>query len=135
MSNGLYEKGREKFARAQINWDSDDIKCVLVDNGAYTVNLALHEFLSDIPAGARLATSANFTGKNSANGACDADDVTWPAVTATSGESVAVYKDTGNAATSPLLCYVDTATGLPVVPNGGDIIIIWDNGIYKIFKL
>ena len=135
MANGLYEKGREKFARGQINWDSDNIKCVLIDTGAYTVNLALHEFLSDIAVGARLATSANFTGKTSTNGACDADDVTWPTVTATSGEAVAVYKDTGTDSSSPLICYVDTATGLPVIPNGGDIIVIWDNGTFKIFKL
>ena len=31
--------------------------------------------------------------------------------------------------------YIDTATGLPITPNGGDIIVTWDNGINKIFRL
>jgi len=28
-----------------------------------------------------------------------------------------------------------TASGLPVTPNGGNIIVAWDNGVNKIFKL
>lgn len=36
---------------------------------------------------------------------------------------------------SPLIAYIDTATGLPVTPNGGDITIAWDSGANKIFKL
>ena len=32
-----------------------------------------------------------------------------------------IYKDTGSEATSPLIAYIDTATGLPITPNGGDI--------------
>ena len=31
--------------------------------------------------------------------------------------------------------FIDTATGLPITPNGGDIIVTWDNGANKIFKL
>ena len=35
-----------------------------------------------------------------------------------------IYKDTGNAATSPLIAYIDLTT--PVTPNGGDINITWN---------
>jgi hypothetical protein len=56
-------------------------------------------------------------------------------VSGASCESIVVYKDTGSAATSPLVAFFDTATGLPVTPNGGDIIITWDSGANKIFKL
>jgi len=34
-----------------------------------------------------------------------------------------------------LIAFIDTATNLPVTPNGGDIIVAWDNGANKIFKL
>jgi len=30
---------------------------------------------------------------------------------------------------------MDTATGLPITPNGGDIIITWDNGTNRILRL
>jgi len=36
---------------------------------------------------------------------------------------------------SPLLAFLDSVTGLPVTPNGGDITVAWDNGANKIFKL
>lgn len=135
MANALYDKGREAFATGGINWTGDTIKAVLVDTGAYTVNLATHQFLSDIPSGARIATSAALGTKTATAGVCDAADVTHPAVSGASVEAVVLIKDTGSAATSPLIAYIDTATGLPVSPNGGDINIVWDNGANKIFKL
>jgi hypothetical protein len=49
--------------------------------------------------------------------------VTFTAVTGDVSEAVILYKDTGVAATSPLIAYIDTATGLPVTPNGGDITV------------
>jgi hypothetical protein len=41
----------------------------------------------------------------------------------------------GSAATNRLIAYIDTATGLPVTPNGANITAVWDNGANKIFKL
>lgn len=135
MANGLYDKGREKFLDGQISWSSDNIKIVLVDAADYTVSLSSHEFLADIPSGARVATSDNLTTKSTTSGIADADNVTFTAVTGDPSEAIVIYKDTTNASTSPLIAYIDTATGLPVTPNGGDITITWDNGTNKIFKL
>lgn len=135
MANALYDLGREKFLTGAINWASDNIKIVLVDAADYTVNLATHEFLSDIAVGGRVATSGNLTGKTTTAGVADASDVTLTAVTGDPSEALVIYKDTGSAATSPLIAYIDTATGLPVTPNGGNINIVWDNGANRIFKL
>jgi hypothetical protein len=139
MANLLYDKAREKFLSGGINWGvgtaGDVIKAVLVDTAAYTVAQATHEFLSDIPAGDRIATSAAFTGKTVVGGVADADNLTFPAVTGDPSEALVIIKDTGSAATSPLIAYIDSATGLPVTPNGGDISVTWDNGANKIFKL
>lgn len=133
MANALYDLGREKFLTGAISWSTDNIKLVLVDTGTYTVNLATHEFLSDVTG--VTATSGNFATKTTTAGVADAADVTLSAVTGAVSEALVVYKDTGVAATSPLIAYIDTATGLPVTPNGGDIIIAWDSGANKIFKL
>src|SRR5689334_13295359 len=131
MANALYDKGREKFlgpASGQVNWTNDNIKVVLVDSGAYTVNLATHEFLSDIASGARIATSGNLASKTITAGVADAADFTFTAVSGVQSEYLVIYKDTGTASTSPLLAFIDTATNLPVTPNGGDITVQWDNG-------
>ena len=135
MANALFDKARQRFLEGQFNWNTDTIKAVLVDTGTYTVNLSAHEFLSDIGTGARISTSGAFTGKATTGGAADANDVTFTSVTGASIEAIVLYKDTGTDATSPLIAFIDTATGLPITPNGGDIIVTWDNGANKIFKL
>lgn len=110
-----------------IDLIDDDIKVVLVDLDDYTFSAA-HEFLSAVPVAARVATSANLTGKSvSTVGVFDADDVTFASVTGDSAEALVLYKDTGIEATSPLIAYIDTVNaGLPVVPDGRDIQVQWN---------
>jgi len=96
-------------------------------------------FLSDIPIGARVSASGNLASKTTNSprgGVFDAADVTFSSVPAGSPcEAVVIFKDTGTASTSPLIAFIDTATGLPVTPNGADIQIQWDNGRFRIFML
>lgn len=135
MANALYDKGREGFLAGDIAWDSDTIKAVLVDTADYTVDLATHDNLDDIPAIARVATSPAFASKTVTAGVADAGDITFSAVTGDVCEALVIYQDTGVESTSRLIAYIDSATGLPVTPNGGDINVAWDNGANKIFKL
>ena len=135
MANALYDKGREGFLDGSIDWDTDDIRCILVDTADYTVNLATHDNLDDIPAGARVATSGALASKTVAAGVADAADVTFAEVTGDPSEALVIYKHTGTESTSRLIAYIDSATGLPVTPNGGDITIQWDSAASKIFKL
>lgn len=135
MANTLFDKARQRFLEAQLNWMTDTIKVILVDTGAYTPQTAIHEFLSDIPTSARIAGPVTLTAKATTGGAADAADCTFTSVSGASIEAIVLYKDTGTESTSPLIAYIDTATGLPITPNGGDIIVTWDNGTNKIFKV
>jgi hypothetical protein len=137
MSNTLYDFGRQGFLEAQFNWLTDTFKVILVDTGSYSPNFTTHRFLSDIPTSARIGTSSGvaLTSKTTTGGAADAADITFSAVTGASIEALVIFKDTGTEGTSPLIAFIDTATGLPITPNGGDIICTWDNGTNKIFKL
>lgn len=137
MANALFAKAKESFISANpvIDLDTDDIKVVGVDHGSDTPVPATDQFLSDIGAGARIFTSGNLSGKTVTGGVFDASDPTITGVSGVSVEDITVYKDTGSAATSPLIAFFDTATGLPFTPNGGDVTIQWDNGASKIFAL
>ncbi len=135
MANALYDKGRQGFLDGLIAWSTDTIKLTLIDLADYTPDLVNHEFYSSIPVAARVATSSAFTAKTSTAGVADAADVTLPTVTGDQSEALIIWKDTGVEGTSRLIAFIDTATGLPVTPNGGDITIVWDNGANKIFKL
>lgn len=135
MANGIYDKGREAFLNADIDWLVDDIREILVDVADYTVNLATHQFLSDVPAIARVAVSGAIAGKSSTNGVANHTVTTWASVTGDPSEAIVVYKHTGVEGTSLLIAYIDTATGLPVTPNGGNITFTPDAGANKLFKL
>ncbi len=148
MANALYDKGRNKFARGELVWKAaggSSIKIFLVDSALYTIDLVLHEFLSDVPAGARKGNSGGSTRADApqltlidpAAGVCDANDSAFTAVPAGAAlEYLLIFRDDGVAdASSPLVGIEDTATGLPVTPNGADINVLWDNGPNKIFKL
>src|SRR4030042_6150695 len=103
MANALYDKGRQGFLDGSIDWDTDDIRCILIDSADYTVNLATHDNLDDIPAAARVAVSGALTTKTVVDGIADADDVTFSAVTGDSVEGIALYKNTGTESTSRLI--------------------------------
>jgi hypothetical protein len=111
------------------------IKCRLMRTSAYTISQA-HQYASSLPA----AIVADVTlGTKTANGAgadpgcLDAADATYLAVpTGAAIDCLAVFKDTGTPATSPLLFYID---GFTVTPNGGDITIQWQNSAPWIAKL
>lgn len=133
MSNALYDAGREAFLDGAISWSSDTIKAALVDTGTYTVNLATHDNLDDVSG--IVGTAVTLGTKTVTDGVADAADSVFSAVTGNTVEAIVIYKDTGVASTSTLIAYIDSATGLPATPNGGDINVAWDSGANKIFKL
>ena len=135
MANTLYDYCRQRFLEAQINWMTDTVKVILVSTSAYTPQTAVHQYLADIPVSARIAGPVTLTAKATTGGAADAADCTFTSVSGATINAIVIYKDTGTAATSPLIAYIDTATGLPITPNGGDIIVTWDNGVNKIFRV
>lgn len=135
MPTNLYDKGREGFLDGSIDWDTDDIRVILIDAADYTVDLSVHDNLDDVPSAARVATSTSLTSKTVTNGVADAADVTFSSVTGDTSEALVIYKHTGTETTSRLIAYIDVAAGLPITPNGGDISLTWDSGTNKIFKL
>lgn len=135
MANAWYSKGLYHFSVADINWLTANIKVVACSSG-YTPNLASDEFLSAILAGNRVAVSGNLSGKTSTGaGIMDSSDVTFTAVSGSPINRFVVYKDTGDESTSLLLWQYDTGTNIPVTPNGGDIVLQWDNGANKMAAL
>lgn len=135
MANALYGKGREGFLAGSIDWDTDDIRIILIDAADYVKSIDVDDNLDDIAGAARVATSDALATKTVTLGVADAADKTWSSVSGDPSEEIVGYKHTGVESTSRLIFNIDTATGLPVTPNGGDITVSWDDGANKIFKL
>lgn len=134
-ANALYDFGRQEFLNGGTDWDTNDTRAILVDEADDTISLAADEDLADRAAPSRVATSGAMASKTNTAGVADAADLTWTAVSGDQSESIDIYKHTGTEGTSTLICNIDTATGLPVTPNGGDITAQWDSGSNRIFKL
>lgn len=121
MADAIYPKYKEAAMGGNGDLTAVDVKAILVDLADYTYSAA-HEFLTDVPATARVAISAALTNKTVLNGTLNSDDLTFSAVSGDPAEAIILFIDTGVEGTSRLVAFFDTSvTGLPVTPNGGDI--------------
>lgn len=132
MANKFYPKGAQKLLSGAINFSADTIKAVLVPV-AYAYS-DTHEFLSDL--GAVVGAAVELQNKVVTGGVFDADDISFGAVAAGSTvKAIALFKDSGSAATSPLLAYYDVVTGFPFSTNGSEVSTPWSDGPAKILSL
>lgn len=145
MANAFYDRGLEAFLSASVGpsiggWVGATIRTLLVNQSNYSPNISLHQFLGSISTSARVGTANFITAKTSNSpkpGIADGANVTFTAVNGNQVTHVVIYADVSNNSdtASLLLAIIDTATGLPVTPNGGDITVQWDDGANRIFAI
>ena len=133
MANALYSKAKESFLNGSINMVANTITIALVDTGVYTYSSS-HQFRNEVSNSA-VISSTTLTNKTITNGVFDADDATFSSVTGANCEALLIFQDTGIQTTSRLVAYIDSATGLPILPNGGDISVAFSSGSSRIFAL
>lgn len=133
MANALYPSWKSALLQFSTNnnLSAGTAKVALVTAG-YTYNAA-DQFYSSVAASV-VGTPQTIANKTYTNGVFDGDNVSYTAVTGAQVVALVIYIDTGNAATSPLVAFIDTGvTNLPVTPNGGDIAITWSvSGIFSL---
>lgn len=125
MANAIYPKYKEAALGGGSNVDlsSGTVKVALIDTANYTY-ADTHEFLDDVTSGTdpRVGTDQTLSTKDVTDGTFDSDDPTWTSLTGDTVEAFIIYVDSGSAATSRLVAYIDSGqTGLPFTPNGGDV--------------
>ena len=133
MANALYPKAKEAFLNADIDMATDTVTIALIDTANYVYS-STHQYRSDISDDAVIA-STTLSNKTTANGVFDADDATFTSVTGANCEALVIFQNTGTQSTSRLIAYIDSATGLPILPNGGDITVAFSSGANRIFAL
>jgi len=130
MANTITSTAKEYFLAAFL---TDDVRVLLLDS-SYTYSSA-HDFLDDVPAGARVAVSGALASKSVTSGIFDAADITFTALTGDPITQGYYYNHTGVEATSRLLAYFDQAEGITLTPDGRDITFEHGNGANKIFAI
>lgn len=131
MANAVYNKWKEALIQASsgsaLNGSgTTGVYAVLIDTGTYTFNQS-HQYYSDLSGVVGSAVEIGAT-KTYTGGVFDGADVTFSAVSGASVEAIVIFvKNAGANTTWRLVAYFDTGvTGLPVTPNGGDIITAWN---------
>lgn len=134
MANAIYPIAKKALLDADIDLSVDTIKIVLCTS-SYTYSTA-HDFLNDVTAGYRVATSAALSSKTTTGGAFDAADVTFTSLTGSTVTSWILFRDTGTESTSNLIAYFDTVSGggaLSYTPNGTNFTLQFGaSGIFTI---
>jgi len=115
----LYPSARQLFSTGGLNWLTSNIKMALLAD-SFTPDFT-QQYLSGIPSGSILATSANVASLTATNGYCGGATTSLGVVSSpvTAGKLI-FYKDTGDPTTSPLIVFFDTPDlpGLPAVLDG-----------------
>lgn len=134
MANALYDKGREGFLDGSIDWDTDDIRCMLVKTG-YTFSAA-HDFLDDVSGSYDNGRTAALGTKTVVSGVAGAANTSLVATSAVACNALVLYKYNASDASARLISYINVATGLPFTPAASQTVnIAWDTGANLIFKL
>jgi len=133
MANALYPSYKQLLLGAGLNLSSLTIKAALVDTGVVSYSAA-HDNYDDISA-AVIGTPIELTGKSITGGVFDS--TLNPSFTGLVGaptmEAVVIYYDSGTPATSTLMAWIDSATGLPVASGATQVDITWDaSGIFAL---
>ena len=137
MANAIYPKYKEALLNnsadsALTGSGTTGLYASLIDTGTYTFSAA-HQFFSSLSG--IVGTDQEILTPTLVNGTVDGGDVTFPLVSGATIEAVVLYrKNAGANTTWRLVAYIDTGvTGLPVTPNGGDIVITWNaSGIFTL---
>lgn len=126
MPNSIAPTGKDHLLTIG-NWVADNFDVILVDSQELVYIEGTHLTRADIPALGRIATQP-LLGKTCVGGLLNANDVVFPNVTGDQFEYVFIVANTGVEANDAIICVFDTATGLPLTPNGNDINSVWNVG-------
>jgi hypothetical protein len=132
MASVTYGSFTKKLMEGVFNLSSDTIKCALVTS-SYTPDMDTHDFFNDVTneitgtgytaGGATLASKTVTYDSTDNEGVFDAANPTWASSTLTARGAV-IYKDTGSAATSPLIRYIDFGTNQ--MSNASTFTVVFD---------
>ena len=119
---GLYH-----YANGDLAWGSDNVKVVLCTLRLHAEHRCGRRRISKRDRGAATGrlSAAILPRKTNVGGTLDAANLVFSSVSGSTVTQFAMYNDTGTSSTSQLQFLWDTATNLPVVPNGGNITIQW----------
>lgn len=133
MANFAFDSFRNQLwgTGTHIDFAADTIRIIFIDHTDDTP-LVTDDFLDDF-AGTSVPTTiascpalATKTIGSLSVGTIDAEDTVFTSLTGDQVESLVMFKDITTTAASSTMLRWDTATGLPLTPNGANVTVAWN---------
>lgn len=147
MVNAWFNTAKHRILSGDLDLAADTIRVMLYDDGTgYTFDVDDIFVVDALPA-THEATGGGYARQDIGSptfavdlaadrGEYDGADITFPTVPAQGGADITqiiIFEFITDDTASPLLAFIDVATGFPLTPNGGDINVVWDaDGILHI---
>ena len=132
--NDSFRNGVLGSHATRVDLDADTVKAMFADHADDTP-LVTDDFIDDLLSAARVPAIASCPALGTktigtvAVGVFDAADTVFTTLSGDASESLILFKDSGGAETTmDLICRWDTATGLPLTPNGANVTVAWAAG-------
>ena len=126
----IFNQVKTLVSKKILDLESDRICVVLVNN--YFTPDKDNQFLSEIPKINISSEPIELRNKSFENYVFDADDISFPCVCGNDITGILIYQ---GCKKHHLIGFIDKAFSLPVIPNGGNIDVTWDNGASKVFEM
>lgn len=139
MASALFNGYKVNAIKGAIAPLTDTIKCALLTS-SYSPDIDNNKFFSDVNANESSGTNYTAGGMTMASititeddvnnyGVFGAANVSWPTSTIANARYAVIYKSTGSASTSPLMCVIDF--GSTQSSSGSTFTIQWNaSGIF-----
>lgn len=134
MATVIFNNAKKLLLNGGLDLDTDTIKVALTTS-SYTPDQDAHDFFDDVTneivatgytAGGATLSGVTVTVDNTDNeGVFDANDTSWTTSTITNARYAVIYKSTGTAATSALICAIDF--GANYSNTAGTFLITWNS--------
>jgi hypothetical protein len=134
MANAIYPLFKQGYMKGDanlslnVNTAADGPYALLIDTGVYTYSVT-HKFYSDL-SGIVNSEQRIVNPTISALAVLDGDDLLFTSVSGATAEAIVVFrKNAGANTTWALSMYYDQpGGGLPVIPNGSNVQLVWNIG-------
>lgn len=121
MASAFYNNYHEELGKGNIDYSGDTFKLMLMTTSYPTPDVDTEAFRADVSgeasgtgytAGGQTVDNVTITQDNTNNRAVvDFDPEVFSTVTLSNVDGAILYKDTGNASTDILICYIDFTEG------------------------
>jgi len=134
VTNIIYPKYKEALlsGASDVALDTETVKVSLIDTDIQPQSNS-DQYYSDLNESAEIGT-VTLANTSVSNGVFSADDVSIVPESNVESEALLFWIDTANTETSRLIAWLDdSVTGLPIIPNGSNVDITWnESGIFKL---